>query len=419
MAVALTEHYCQLGERARAAAAVLQNSTGETRRQGLLSCAAHLRRHSTAILAANMLDVAAAKKKNLRQSLLDRLLLTAERLDAIIRSVESVAERPDPLHKVLASWQSDSGLKIERVSTPLGVIGIIYESRPNVTAEAAALAIKAGNACILRSGSDCFQSANAIIAAMKAGLASVDLPAESLQDLGSSERQAVDYMLAMDEYIDVIVPRGGKQLLAHVKQHSVIPVFGHLSGVCHTYIHSDANLEMARKILFNSKMRRTGICGATEALVIDRSLLPQLPAILDELISAGCEIRGDRLACESDSRIVAATADDWGCEFLDAILAVKVVNDYEQARDYISRFGSKHTDAIITENSIIAAQFLREIDSAIVIHNGSTQFADGGEFGMGAEIGISTNRLHARGPVGAEQLTCFKYRVYGGGLCRP
>ena len=334
-------------------------------------------------------------------------------------SLETVAQLPDPVGTVLATIERPNGLHIRRVRVPIGVIGVIYESRPNVTADAAGLCLKSSNAVILRGGSDSFHSAAAILAALHQGLAAGQLPLTTVQMVPSRDRAAVKAMLAMDQYIDVIIPRGGPQLIASIVADSRIPLFKHLAGICHTYVHQDADLAMARKIVFNAKLRRTGICGATEVLLIDEAIAAShLPPILQDLLAAGCEIRGDQQVMHLEPRVKAVAADDYDTEFLAPILAVKIVKDLPAAILHIAQHGTQHTDAIITANEKAAQQFLQEVDSAIVIHNASTQFADGGEFGMGAEIGIATGKLHARGPVGVEQLTTFKYQVQGNGQVR-
>jgi glutamate-5-semialdehyde dehydrogenase len=334
--------------------------------------------------------------------------------------VEAVAQLPDPIGEVTERWTRPNGLAIERVRVPLGVIGIIYESRPNVTADAAALCLRSGNAAILRGGSESFQSSAAILAAFRAGLADAGVPVDAVQAVPTRDRAAVGRMLVMNEWIDVIVPRGGKSLIARVQTESRIPVIAHLDGNCHVYVHESAKLETARAVTLNAKMRRTGVCGAAESLLVDRAVAnSHLPALLDDLAKAGCALRGDAEARAIDARVTPATEADWSTEYLDAIIAVRVVDGLDQAIDHVNRYGSHHTDAILAEDADAARRFLDEVDSAIVLHNASTQFADGGEFGFGAEIGISTGKLHARGPVGAAQLTSYKYRVHGAGQVRP
>ena len=336
------------------------------------------------------------------------------------KGMDDIAALPDPVGAVMAAWDRPNGLRISRVRVPLGVIGVIYESRPNVTADAGALCLKSGNAAILRGGSESFHSATAIHACLVDGLRKAGLPEAAIQLVPTRDRDAVGAMLAMSDCIDVIVPRGGKGLVERVTAESKVPLFKHLEGICHTYVHADADLDMARKVVLNAKMRRTGICGATETLLIDRAVLgTHLSPILDGLISAGCEIRGDEAARAADSRVKPATEEDWATEYLDAILSVRVIDGVEDAIAHIHAYGSEHTEAIITRDAAAAETFLNRVGSAIVVHNASTQYADGGEFGMGAEIGISTGKLHARGPVGVEQLTTFKYQVRGDGQCRP
>ncbi|MCZ6454925.1 MAG: glutamate-5-semialdehyde dehydrogenase, partial [Alphaproteobacteria bacterium] len=343
-----------------------------------------------------------------------------KRIDAMARGLEEVAALPDPVGTELAEWERPNGLKISRVRVPLGVIGVIYESRPNVTADAGGLCLKAGNAAILRGGSDTFHTSSVILECLQHGLAAAGLPVTCLQAPATTDRAAVGAMLAMSEFIDVIVPRGGKSLVERVQAEARMPMFAHLEGICHTYVHEGARPDMARSIVLNAKMRRTGICGATETVLIDRSVAPEmLIPIVDDLANAGCEVRGDDEAQGIDARIAAATEDDWNTEYLDSIVSVKVVDGVDGAIDHINTYGSNHTDAIVTDDDAAAARFLDRVDSGIVMHNTSTQFADGGEFGMGAEIGISTGRLHARGPVGAEQLTTYKYVVRGAGQLRP
>lgn len=390
-------------------------------RQGVLHTAAKLiRKASTDLLAANQLDEARANAQGMAVAMLDRLRLTPDRIEAMAQGLEEVAALGDPLAKELGHWQRPNGLVIERVATPLGVIGVIFESRPNVAADAAALCLRAGNAVILRGGSDSFHSVKVIGELWQQALLAHGLPAEAVQTVPSSERALVGAMLQAQGLLDVLVPRGGRSLTERVITEARVPVFAHLEGVVQLYIHQGADLAKAEAIAVNAKMRRTSICGAAEALLIDAKIAPSyLPRIAESLIKAGCELRGDEAACRLVPSILKAQEDDWGREFGAAIMAVKIVKDMEEALAYIAKFGSHHTDAIVTEDAAAATRFLREVDSAIVLHNASTQFADGGEFGMGAEIGIATGRLHARGPIGAEQLTCFKYRVYGEGQCRP
>jgi glutamate-5-semialdehyde dehydrogenase len=353
--------------------------------------------------------------------LLDRLKLDAKRIEAMARGLEDIAVLTDPVGTLAAEWTRPNGLRIQRVRVPLGVIGIIYESRPNVTADAGALCLKSGNAVILRGGSESSRSNAAIHACLLAGLKAADLPAAAIQLVPTTDRAAVGEMLAgMNDYIDVLVPRGGKSLVARVQAEARVPVIGHLEGNCHVYVDRDAELAMARHVTLNAKMRRTGICGAAETLLIDRACVAtHLKPIIDDLIAAGCEVRGDAETRAVDGRVREASEQDWFTEYLDAIIAVRVVGGVDEAIAHIARYGSAHTEAIVTANVATAERFLARVDSAIVLHNASTQFADGGEFGMGAEIGISTDRFHARGPVGVEQLTSYKYVVRGSGQLRP
>jgi glutamate-5-semialdehyde dehydrogenase len=410
----------ELGERARAAAQVLATTPRTLKDQALRGGASSLRARQSEILAANAKDMNAAQEQGLRASLLDRLALDAVRVEAMAAGVEAVAALDDPVGTELARWRRPNGLDIARVRVPLGVIGVIYESRPNVTADAGALCLKAGNAAILRGGSESFFSSAAILASLQAGLREAGLPEAAMQAVPTTDRAAVGLMLTMSDFIDVIVPRGGPSLIERVQQESRIPVFAHRDGICHVYLNAAAQPDMARTIVLNAKMRRTSVCGAAETLLVDREAAPcLLPGVLDDLIEAGCEIRGDPDVRAMDARVVAASEADWSTEYLDAILAVKLVDGVDAAIAHVNRYGSHHTDTIVTEDAAAAERFLAEVDSAIVLHNASTQFADGGEFGMGAEVGISTGRLHARGPVGVEQLTSFKYVVRGSGQIRP
>lgn len=408
-----------IGEAARTAAHLLALATTATKNKALQAMAAAIRKHQDAIIKANELDLAQAQQKNTPIAFLDRLALNAARIEAMATGLAAIADLPDPIGTVLADIKRPNGLEIRRVRVPIGVIGVIYESRPNVTADAAGLCLKAGNAVILRGGSESFHSSNAIIAALHQGLASADLPLTSIQTIPTADRTAVSEMLKMDRFIDVIIPRGGPKLIEYVAAESRIPVFKHLAGICHTYIHQAADPAMARKVVLNAKMRRTGICGATETLLIDQAIVAShLPTIINDLIAADCEIRGDENIAKLDPRIKPAQANDYDTEFLAAIIAIKTVPNIAAAIAHIAQHSTQHTDAIITEDKAAAEKFFREVDSAIVMHNTSTQFADGGEFGMGAEIGIATGKLHARGPVGVEQLTIFKYLVHGNGQIR-
>ncbi len=408
-----------LGADARAAAQALAASSAETRRSALRAAAATLRAREAAILEANALDMAAAQGSGLSGALLDRLALDPARVEAMASGVEEVAALEDPLGRLLGEWERPNGLRIRRVSVPIGVIGIIYESRPNVTADAGALCLMSGNAAILRGGSESWHSSRAIAGALRAGLAESGLPEGCIQLVPTTDRAAVGLLLTMDEAIDLIVPRGGRSLIERVLAESRIPVMAHLDGNCHVYVHAAADPEKARDVTYNAKMRRTGICGAAETLLVDAAAEGLLPAILEPLFEAGCEVRGDTRTRALDSRVVPASEADWGTEYLDAIISVGVVDGLDAAIAHVNTHGSHHTDSIITEDAAAAERFMEGVDSGIVLHNASTQFADGGEFGMGAEIGISTGKLHARGPVGVEQLTTYKYKVYGNGQVRP
>src|SRR5579883_402161 len=409
-----------IGRRAREAAAELALASADAKAAALRAAAAALRARQAEILSANAADVAAAEAAGIGAALVDRLMLDPKRVESMVKGLDEVAALPDPVGRVLARWTRPNGLSIERVAVPLGVIGIIYESRPNVTADAGGLALKSGNAAILRGGSESFHSSRALVAALHDGLVAAGLPAAAIQLVPTRERAAVGLMLAMEGVIDIIVPRGGRSLIERVQRESRIPIIAHLEGICHTYIDRAADLEKARRIVLNAKMRRVSICGATETLLVDRAIArAYLPAILADLRAAGCELRGDAETLAIDPDLIPATEADWRTEYLDAILSVRIVDGLAGAIDHIARYGSHHTDAIITEDEAAAERFLREVDSAIVMVNASTQFADGGEFGMGAEIGISTQRLPPRGPVGAEQLTSYKYLVRGNGQVRP
>ena len=411
----------EIGLRARAASRVLALAPAEQKNRALAGMAAAVREQASAILSANAEDVAEANAAGVTGAFLDRLSLDSTRVEAIAAGIEAVGALKDPVGVVTESWTRPNGMRIERVHVPLGVIGIIYESRPNVTADAAVLCLKAGNAAILRGGSDSIRSSWAILAALVSGIEAAGLPKAAVQLVPTRDRAAVGLMLqGLDGNIDVIVPRGGKSLVARVQAEAKVPIFAHLEGVCHVFVHRTASLDMAKKIVLNAKMRRTGVCGAAEALLVDRGCAStNLKPLVDMLIAAGCEVRGDAATQAIDKRVKAATEEDWGTEYLDAIIAVKVVDDIAAAIAHIERYGSHHTDAVVAADDVAAARFLSEVDSAIVLHNASTQFADGGEFGFGAEIGIATGRLHARGPVGVDQLTTFKYRIHGNGQTRP
>jgi len=409
-----------IGNAAKEAATILAQAGGEAKNHALRAAAQSVRENTAAILEANERDMQAAEARGLMRAMLDRLALTPERIEAIAQGLEDVASLPDPVGRVLTEWDRPNGLRITRMSVPLGVIGIIYESRPNVTADAGGLCLKAGNAAILRGGSESFHSSTAIVACLQAGLKAAGLPEAAVQAMPGTERELVGAMLRANAYIDVIVPRGGRSLIERVMSESRVPVMAHLDGICHVYVDGAADAKKARRIVLNAKMRRPGVCGAMETLLIDaRAMAGMLPSMLDDLITEGCELRGDPAVCGLDPRVVPASEADWSTEYLDAILSVKVVNGVEGAIRHINLYGSHHTDSIVTEDAATAERFLASVDSAIVLHNASTQFADGGEFGMGAEIGISTGKLHARGPVGAEQLTSYKYIVRGDGQIRP
>ncbi len=416
----LTATMATLGKGARHAASVLATTPSTVKDQALLAAAACLRTQTSSILDANAKDLNTAKERGLSKAMIDRLTLDDQRVEAMAKGLETIASQEDPVGDEMARWQRPNGLDIARVRVPLGVIGIIYESRPNVTADAGALCLKAGNAAILRCGSESFYSSHAILQALQTGLSETDLPIEAIQLVPTTNREAVGIMLTMAETIDVIVPRGGRSLIERVQNESRVPVLAHLDGLCHVFLDRGADPEKARAIVVNAKMRRTGICGAAETLLVDQAVVASLlPPVIEDLIDAGCHLRGDEAVVALDSRVEPASAEDWTTEYLDAVLSIKIVDSVEGAISHINGFGSHHTDSIVTEDRAAAEKFLAEVDSAIVMHNASTQFADGGEFGMGAEIGISTGRLHARGPVGAEQLTTFKYLVRGDGQIRP
>jgi len=410
-----------LGNAARRAATELATTTGEQRNTALAAAAAALRSHAELILEANARDMEAARKRGLSGAMLDRLLLDDDRVEAMAAGLETIIGLHDPVGRVLEEWERPNGLRIQRVAIPLGVIGIIYESRPNVTADAAALCLKSGNAVILRGGSESFHSSHAIYDCLRSGLGSAGLVGEAVQMVPTTDRAAVGFLLSsMAEWVDVVVPRGGKSLIRRVQEEARVPVIGHLEGICHVYLHAGAGPEMARDIVLNAKMRRTGICGAAETVLVDKAAATELlPIVCTALLDAGCEIRGDESVRSIISRAKEATQEDWSTEYLDALISIRVVDDIDAAVAHIRRYGSGHTESIVTSDATAAEKFFRDVDSAIVLHNASTQFADGGEFGMGAEIGIATGRIHARGPVGADQLTSYKYVVRGSGQVRP
>ncbi len=410
-----------IGVAARRAARSLAMVDGERRDRALRSAAASVHEHCCDILEANAIDISDATDRGLNPSMRDRLMLDADRVESMATGLEAIAELPDPLGRILAEWQRPNGLQIQRVTVPIGVIGIIYESRPNVTADAAGLCIKSGNAVILRGGSESFHSNHAIHACVKTGLEAAAIDTDAVQIVPTTDRAAVGYLLSsMGESIDVIVPRGGKNLNRRVQDEARVPVIGHLEGICHVYLHEAADTEMARQIVVNAKMRRTGICGAAETVLVDRSATQRLlPVIVAALQDAGCEVRGDETVASLVAGVAGVDEQDWSTEYLDAIVSIRVVADIEAAIEHIGQYGSGHTESIVTGDDDVAEHFFRNVDSAILMQNASTQFADGGEFGMGAEIGIATGRIHARGPVGAEQLTSYKYIVRGNGQIRP
>ena len=409
----------RLGQAARGAARVLAASAESQRNRALGAAAGAVRRTAQTILAANAEDLAAGEARGLSPAMLDRLRLDKSRLEGIAVGLEAIAGLADPLGRVLAEWTRPNGLRIRRAAVPIGVIGVIYESRPNVTADAAGLCLKSGNAVILRGGSEAVHSNRALHAALVEGLTAAGLPAEAVQFVPTQDRGAVGALLAAHRWLDMVVPRGGKSLVARVQQDARVPVLAHLDGNNHLYIHPAADPAMAIEVVVNAKMRRPGICGALETVLIDRACLNLVPALADALSERGCEMRADEVLLPLDQRFKPADESDWATEYLDAVLALKVVDGPEEALAHIAHYGSGHTDGLITEDLTVAEDFLARLDSAIAVHNASTQFADGGEFGFGAEIGIATGRLHARGPVGVEQLTTFQYRVFGSGQTRP
>lgn len=410
-----------VGQRARAAARQIANAATSQKQDALRASAKQLDSNRDAILAANVTDMQAGESSGLSKAMLDRLKLDGNRIDGIRDSLLAIAELTDPVGQIISQWDRPNGLKIERVRCPLGVIGVIFESRPNVTADAGALCLMAGNAVILRGGSDSFHSSGAIHQCMVDGLKEAGLSPNIVQLVPTTDRAAVGELLAgLNGNVDVIVPRGGKGLVGRVQSEARVPVFAHLEGICHVYVDAAATLEMAVEIVLNAKMRRTGICGAAETLLIDRAVVgTHLQPIADALIEAGCQLRGDQDVCKQVESATPAADEDWSTEYLDSILSVKIVDGVDAAIEHVQKYSSSHTEAIVTENAEAAERFLNEIDSAILLHNASTQFADGGEFGMGAEIGIATGKMHARGPIGVEQLTSFKYRVRGTGQIRP
>ncbi len=410
----------ELGAKARAALPLLARAGRSAKDAALAAAAERLRSGQTALLEANAADLAAAKAAGLAASFLDRLTLTPQRVEAMAAGIEAIAALPDPVGRVLAATTRPNGLVIERVAVPLGVIGMIYEARPNVAADAGALCLKSGNAVILRGGRDSARSSAAIVAAMRAGLAAAGLPEDAVQAVDTADRGAVAELLrGAGGTVDLVIPRGGKGLTSLVEREAKVPTLLHLEGNCHSYVHAEADRAKALAVIANAKLRRTGVCGATESILVDRAIAPDFIPALAAMFAGRCELRGDAEACALDTRIEPAAARDWDAEYLDAVASVAVVGGIDEAIAWVGRHGSHHTDAILTEDPDAAARFLAEVDSAIVIHNASTQFADGGEFGMGGEIGIATGRFHARGPVGLEQLTTYKYQVRGTGQTRP
>lgn len=418
-AAAIAELMQGLGRAAKSAAKALAQASTETKNAALRAAAAAIRERRAELLAANRADVDQATQRGISPALRDRLILNDQRVDAMARGIEDIVGLPDPIGSVIAGWTRPNGLKIERVRVPLGVVGIIYESRPNVTADAGALCLKSGNAVILRGGSESSRSSKAIHECLVAGLRAAGLPESAIQIVPTTDRAAVGYMLSsMTQFINVVVPRGGRSLVERVQAEARVPVIGHLDGNCHVYVDRDADVGMAREVVLNAKLRRTGVCGAAETVLFDRNGTATEP-VLEALLDAGCQVRGDETLQRLDARVVPAAEADWSTEYLDAIIAARVVDGVDEAIAHIAKYGSAHTESIVTGNQATAERFLGGVDSAIVLHNASTQFADGGEFGMGAEIGISTDKFHARGPVGVEQLTSYKYVVRGSGQIRP
>ncbi len=417
----INDEMLEMGRKAKAAAITLALAPSDVKNTALAAMAKHIRAGQDEILVANEIDVKAAENKNLRGSFVDRLTLNPQRVEAMAAGLEAIAKLNDPVGETIAQWEQPNGLKFSRVRVPIGVIGIIYESRPNVTADAGALCMKSGNAAILRGGSDGLNSSRAIVKCLRAGLEDAGLSGDVIQMVQTNDRAAVGAMLSgLEGTVDLIIPRGGKSLVGRVQAEARVPVFSHLEGLCHVYIDKDADVDMARDITVNAKMRRTGICGAAETVLIDKAGVEKhLSTIIEALSDAGCEIRGGDISVAADSKVKPANEEDWSTEYLDSIISMKVVDGVEGAMAHIAKYGSQHTDSIITDNEDTAQVFLNGVDSAIVLHNASTQFADGGEFGFGAEIGIATGKMHARGPVGLEQLTSFKYQVRGNGQTRP
>ena len=409
-----------IGKQARTAARALALASTTQKNAALKAMAKHIRAQAAAIQTANDKDITAAKTKNLKSSFIDRLSLNAARIEAMAQGLDDIAALDDPVGRVQEKWKRPNGMEISRVSVPIGVIGIIYESRPNVTADAGGLCLKSGNAAILRGGSDGFATSQVIVSALQQGLSESEIDPNAIQMVQTTSRDAVGEMLSgLNGTIDLIIPRGGKSLVARVQENARVPVFSHLEGICHVYVDKAADVEMAKAIVLNSKMRRTGVCGSAETILIDRAKISNLVPIISTLIDAGCEVRGDTETMAANAAVKPASEEDWSTEYLDSIVSMRVVDGVGAAIAHITKYGSQHTDSIVTEDQATAEHFLHDLDSAIVLHNASTQFADGGEFGFGAEIGIATGKMHARGPVGVNQLTTFKYQIRGNGQIRP
>ncbi len=416
----IREQVLELGRTARRVQRHLNTAPHERRQHALREGARALRARSAELLEANAVDVSQAREGDRTSAFLDRLRLDRDRIEAMAGGLEAIADRPDPLGRVDQSWARDDGLAFERVRVPLGVLAVVFESRPNVAADAAGLAVKSGNAAILRGGTESRRSVEVILEAIAGGLEAAGLPRESVQAVPVQDRAAVGHLLQLTDHVDLLIPRGGRSLVERVQSESRVPVLGHLMGINHTYVHADADPAMAREVVVNAKMRRPGICGATETLLLDEDGVGRhLPGLVEALREAGCRVRGDARARAVVAGLEEAQAADWDTEWLDAVIGVRVVNGVDEALEHIAAHGTGHTEAIVTEDAVAAERFLSEVDAAIVLHNASTQFADGGEFGFGAEIGIATGRIHARGPVGAEHLTSYKYRVRGSGHVRP
>jgi len=415
----IKESVLNLGIKAKKASVLLSNVSGDKKNLALMELKKNLKNYENELIKVNIKDIENAKKMNLSSSMIDRLTLNAKGIENIIASLDEIIKLPNPVGHIMSQWDRPNGLNIQKISVPLGVIGIIYESRPNVTVDASAIAIKAGNTVILRGGKDSYFTSHKLKDIIDESFTSVGLPENVVQMINSPERSAVDEMLQLDQYIDVIIPRGGKGLIKNIKEKSSIPIIKHLDGICHLFIEKNANLIKAKNIIFNSKMRRPGICGAAETLLIDKSLSEHIIYLIQPLIDEKCEIRGDKFISGLNPIFKKANEEDWATEYLDKIISVKLVNGTKEAIEHINKYSSGHTESIVTENKEVFENFYKQIDSAIILQNASTQFADGGEFGFGAEIGISTDKLHVRGPVGAEHLISFKYVVRGNGQVRP